>query len=188
MLAGAFPAVAIAQAPAASGQTQTDQAQTGQSQPMQSQPMHTPAAQTKPVPMHAGGLSGKPHHAGASAVPNGRGSPELTERRIDELHARLHITPAQASQWNSFAQLMRGNARDLAQALEQRASGLSTMSAVESMRTYADIEQIRAQDLQKLAGAFQDLYATFSDQQKQEADQLFRNAAQPHMKHGGGKH
>jgi hypothetical protein len=49
------------------------------------------------------------------------------------------------------------------------------MSAVDNMQSFAQIEQQRAQDTQKLVPAFQALYASLNDQQKKTADQLFRN-------------
>ena len=51
------------------------------------------------------------------------------------------------------------------------------MSAVDNMQSYAQIEQQRAQDMQKLVPAFQTLYSSLSDQQKKTADQIFRNYA-----------
>ncbi len=51
------------------------------------------------------------------------------------------------------------------------------MSAVDNLRSYAELEQQRAQDIQKLVPAFQTLYGALSDQQKREADQMFRSYA-----------
>jgi hypothetical protein len=45
------------------------------------------------------------------------------------------------------------------------------------MQSYAQIEQQRAQDVQKLVPAFQTLYSSLSDQQKSTADLIFRNYA-----------
>ncbi|HEY3847083.1 MAG TPA: Spy/CpxP family protein refolding chaperone, partial [Acetobacteraceae bacterium] len=84
---------------------------------------------------------------------------------------------AEQSQWDQFAQTMLANAKDLDQAYQQRAATFDKLNAVENMQSYAQIEQTRAQDLQKLVPAFQTLYASLSDQQKQDADQLFRNQA-----------
>jgi hypothetical protein len=98
----------------------------------------------------------------------------LVDRRIADLHARLHITPQQSQQWDQFAQVMRDNARGLDDMYKARASKISGMSAVDNMQSYADIEQHRAQDVEKLVPAFQTLYASLSDQQKKTADQLFR--------------
>ena len=111
----------------------------------------------------------------ASARQTGDTMESLVDRRIIDLHSRLHITQDQSQQWDQFAQQMRDNARDIDQAYQQRAQKIGSMSAVDNMKSFADIEQQRAQDMQKLVPAFQNLYASLSDQQKQTADQLFRN-------------
>jgi hypothetical protein len=59
------------------------------------------------------------------------------------------------------------------------------MNAVENMQSYAQIEQTRAQDMQKLVPAFQTLYTALSDEQKKQADQLFRNQAARAQQHRG---
>jgi Skp family chaperone for outer membrane proteins len=100
---------------------------------------------------------------------------QITDQRIAQLHARLHITAQEEQQWQQFAQLMRDNARNLDQAYQDRAAGFQNMNAVENMESYAKIEQMRASDVQNLVPAFQTLYNSLSDQQKQEADRLFRN-------------
>ena len=116
-----------------------------------------------------------PNHS--TARQPGESMQSLVDRRITELHTRLHITQQQGPQWDQFAQQMRDNARDIDQAYQQRAARLASMSAVDNMQSFSDIEQQRAQDMQKLIPAFQTLYASLSDQQKQTADQLFRNYA-----------
>lgn len=115
-----------------------------------------------------------PSHATA-ARQQGDTMASLVERRIADLHSKLHITQDQSQQWDQFAQQMRDNARNIDQAYEQRAQKIGSMSAVDNMQSFADIEQQRSQDMQKLVPAFQTLYASLSDQQKQTADQLFRN-------------
>ena len=70
------------------------------------------------------------------------------------------------------------------QIYQQRAEKLTSMTAVDNMQSYAQIEQERAQDMQKLVPAFQTLYGSLSDQQKKTADQMFRNyAANDHAHH-----
>lgn len=98
----------------------------------------------------------------------------MVERRITELHQRLHITSEQSDAWGQFAQVMRDNAREAEQAFHDRATRLAAMSAVENLQSYAEIERSRAADVQKLATAFQQLYGTLSDPQKKTADQVFR--------------
>ena len=115
----------------------------------------------------------------------------MVEKRINDLHRQLHITSAESTQWDQFAQVMRDNAKEIDQAYADRAQKLDSMSAVENMQSYAQIEQLRAQQVQKLVPAFQTLYASLSDQQKQTADALFRNQAaraQAHRQAAASKH
>jgi protein CpxP len=70
-------------------------------------------------------------------------------------------------------------------AYKQRSALLGTMSAPDNMRNFAEIEQARAQGVQKLAAAFQTLYDTMSDDQKKVADTMFRQYG---AHHGGHKH
>jgi periplasmic protein CpxP/Spy len=99
---------------------------------------------------------------------------ERVEQHITQLHAQLHITPAQQPQWDQFAQVMRDNAKGMEQVLEQRAASFATMNAVDNMQSYAHVAQQHAQDTQKLATAFQTLYGSLSDDQKKNADVVFR--------------
>jgi uncharacterized membrane protein YccC len=60
------------------------------------------------------------------------------------------------------------------------------MSAVENMRSYALIARAYADDTERLAAAFERLYASLSDTQKRAADSLFREqaaAAKPPPEH-----
>ena len=108
----------------------------------------------------------------------GKNAEERVERRIKELHSQLQITPAEEPQWNEFAQVMRENARDMDQIFIQRAEQLESMTALQNMQSYEQIAEAHAQHLQKLVGAFQSLYDTMPDQQKQLADQVFHANAQ----------
>lgn len=95
-------------------------------------------------------------------------------QRISSMRQRLAITPAEQAAWNEFADTMRQNANDIEQAFQKRAAAFKTMTAPENMQNYAEIEQERAQDLQKLAAAFSTLYNQLSEQQKHTADAMFR--------------
>jgi len=122
------------------------------------------------------------HHTTAASSHKSTAQPEsMTQRvnqRIADLHARLRITAQQEAQWQPFAQMMRDNASEIDASYRQRADKMQTMSAVDNMQSYAQIEQTRAQDVQKLVPAFQTLYTSLSDAQKKEADQLFRTYAE----------
>jgi len=151
-----------------------------------------PAATTAPTmpqataPSATSGPSGTIHKAmpaqssrtAATGRQPGETMSSLVERRIADLHSKLHITSDQSAKWDQFAQVMRDNAKQMDQAYQQRAEKFSSMSAVDNMQSFAQIEQQRAQDMQKLLPAFQTLYASLSDQQKKTADDLFRNYAQ----------
>jgi protein CpxP len=98
---------------------------------------------------------------------------DRVEQHITELHAQLHITPAQQPQWDAFAQVMRDNAKNMSQALQQRGANFATMNAVQDMQSYAQLAQQHAQDTQQLATAFETLYGSLSDDQKKNADMVF---------------
>jgi hypothetical protein len=99
----------------------------------------------------------------------------MVDRRITELHTKLQITPAQGQKWDEFAQVMRDNAKAMDQLYADRAQKLSSMTAVDNMQSFQTIEQARMQGMQKLVPAFQTVYDSLSDQQKQAADALFRS-------------
>ena len=112
---------------------------------------------------------------------------QRVEQRIAQMHRRLRITPEQEPAWNAFAQTMRDNATKSAQAYRQHASAVGTMSAVDNLRMFAQIEQERAQGLQALLSSFEALYGSLSDDQKKTADAIFRRqeerAEQHHQQH-----
>ena len=129
-----------------------------------------PQGATPPPPAAASPLAGHP-------VP-GKNAEERVERRIKELHAQLRITPTEQPQWDQFAEVMRQNARDMDQAFIQRAQQFETMNAVQNMQSYEQLAEEHAQHVQKLVPAFQALYDAMPDQQKQLADQVFRENAE----------
>ena len=116
--------------------------------------------------------------------PAGQPTPERVEQRIAGLHARLHITPDQQALWDPFAQVMRDNAQHMRQAADDRANKLKTMNASENMASYAQLAMQHAQDVQKLATAFQPLYAALSPDQQKTADVMFRDVGMPHKRSG----
>jgi uncharacterized protein YpuA (DUF1002 family) len=139
------------------------------------QSTQSPAAQvpTPPAPAATSPMAGH-------AVP-GNTAEERVERYIKDLHARLQITPAEETQWNQFAEVMRQNARDMDQVFRQRAEQFSSMNAVQNMQSYAQLAEDHAQRVQKLVPAFENLYNAMPEQQKQIADQVFRANAERHI-------
>ena len=101
-------------------------------------------------------------------------SDRSVEQRIMRLHGQLKITPAEHEQWDSFASVMRANAEGFRQAADNRGSKLASMTAPQIMQSYAELAQTHAEQMQKLQTSFQTLYDSFSAEQKQVADQVFR--------------
>jgi uncharacterized membrane protein YdfJ with MMPL/SSD domain len=140
-----------------------------------------PAGAFAQTPSAAPSATAKPT-APASKAPS---AADRVEQRIVQLHTQLHITPAQQAQWDQFAQVMRDNAKGMDQILDQRGASLASMTAPENMQSYAQIAQQHSQDMQKLSGAFQTLYSSLSDEQKKNADEVFRMRG---AQHAASKH
>ncbi len=122
--------------------------------------------------------------APAAAAHGGkRDREDVVEKRISDLHAQLKITDQQAAQWDAFAQTMRDNAQKTDQAFQERAQKMSSLNADDSMKSYAALAQLHADNMQKLVTAFTALYGVLSEQQKATADTLFRNEG-GHHHHG----
>jgi hypothetical protein len=105
------------------------------------------------------------------------------DQRIKTLQSQLGITEAQMPLWSAFTQAMRDNAAATDALFAQRADAVATMSATDNMHSYAQIARAYADNTERLATAFDSLYASLSETQKQAADTLFRQqataAAQP---------
>ena len=95
------------------------------------------------------------------------------EKHIATLHGELHITPMQEPLWQPFTAAMRDSVAQLDHVYAQRESRRGAVSAVDDLRSYALVQQIRAQTVQALIGPFQRLYNSFSPSQKRQADETF---------------
>jgi periplasmic protein CpxP/Spy len=105
------------------------------------------------------------------------------EQQISDLHDELAITDAESTQWSAYAQVMRDNAQKTGEALKDRHQKMESMNADDSMKSYAQLSQLNADNMQKLSSAFSALYAVLSPEQKQTADELFKNRP---PRQGGG--
>jgi LTXXQ motif family protein len=99
------------------------------------------------------------------------------DERIAKLQAQLGITQAQMPLWSAFAEAMRDNAAATDALFTRRAGAVATMNAAENMHSYAQIARAYADNTERLAAAFDSVYASLSDTQKQAADTLFRQQA-----------
>ncbi len=104
-----------------------------------------------------------------------RQSDAALDRRIADLRARLRITTSEEPAWQAFTAVMRQNAQEMDGKLAARKSGFGTMSAVDDLRSYADIQAAQAAGIERLVGPFQTLYAELTPAQRTMADQLFRS-------------
>ena len=94
---------------------------------------------------------------------------------ISSLHTRLQITAAQESLWQPVAQVMRDNAGTMDSLRQSRTANANSMSAVDDLRSYAEVVDAHADGIKKLTPAFEALYNSMSDTQKHNADLIFRS-------------
>jgi hypothetical protein len=99
------------------------------------------------------------------------------DERIAQLKTQLGITAAQEPLWSAFAEAMRDNAAATDALFTERAATVANMSAVENMHSYAKVTRAYADNTERLASAFDSLYASLSETQKRAADTLFREPA-----------
>jgi Spy/CpxP family protein refolding chaperone len=97
------------------------------------------------------------------------------ESHLQDMHAKLHITAEQEDQWKPVAQAMRDNEAAIAPLIEQRKASASTMSAIDDLKSYAQITSAHADGIKNFTAVFEPLYAAMSDSQKKDADTLFRS-------------
>jgi hypothetical protein len=121
---------------------------------------------------------GSPPPAGQPATPAPSAATQAAvDQRIRTLQSQLGITEAQMPLWTAFAQAMRDNAASTDALFTQRAHAVTSMSAVDNMHSYAQIARAYADNTERLATAFDSLYASLTDTQRQAADTLFREQA-----------
>jgi protein CpxP len=152
-----------------------------------------PAAATAPIPPPAAvapsagpppASEAAPAMAQPAPPPHSPQTEAAVDRRIDALRSQLAITSAQTPLWTAFAQAMQENAQSTDALFAQRAGAVASMSAVDNMHDYARIARAYADNTERLAAAFDSLYASLSETQKRAADTIFRQhaaaAAKPH--------
>jgi periplasmic protein CpxP/Spy len=120
----------------------------------------------------------------SSSTPHVMKHEARVEDRITHLHKQLKITPAQESQWQPFADVMRENAQTMSELNEQRGKDVESESALDNMRGYAQLTQAHADGVKKLVAAFEPLYNSLSPEQKQLADATFRGKMGGQHHHG----
>jgi periplasmic protein CpxP/Spy len=110
---------------------------------------------------------------------------DRTEVRIKDLQAKLKITPAQEELWKKVTEVMRDNAKTMDAQTQARVEKAKAMTAVEDLKSYSEIAQAHADGLKNFIPAFEALYTGMSDDQKKDADTLFRYGG--HHRKGKGR-
>ncbi|MGO9443927.1 MAG: Spy/CpxP family protein refolding chaperone [Thiobacillaceae bacterium] len=111
---------------------------------------------------------------------------DRAEMRIKDMHAQLRITPPEEAQWGKIADLMRDNAKTMDTLTQARMAHAKDMTAVDDLKSYGEIAQAHADGIKELTPLFADLYASMSDEQKKEADNLFRHGKHKRVGHKHG--
>ena len=96
------------------------------------------------------------------------------EARIKELHNKLRITAAQQTQWDSLVRVMRDNAKAMTDLQKQRSQDAKAMTAVDAVKSYEAVIAAHEAGMAKFVPAFQALYDSMSNAQKETADSMFR--------------
>ncbi|WP_368418001.1 Spy/CpxP family protein refolding chaperone [Rhodovarius sp.] len=138
------------------------------------QPAATPAPRGEEGGHHRGRMA-RPDRAETTAEQRAA----RVERHLSELRGRLRITAAQQPQWDGFATATRDNATEMHARFQARAARLPSMGAAENMVDFAEISQLHAQQLARLATSFTTLYAVLAADQQRDADALFRRSHGP---------
>ena len=99
---------------------------------------------------------------------------ESVDNRIKELHDKLKITQSQEDLWNKVAQEMRDSAKSVHALAGTRTQKASTMTAIDDLKSYAEIAKNHAEGMVRFVDVFSPLYSNMSDDQKKNADEVFR--------------
>jgi hypothetical protein len=133
-------------------------------------------AQAAPAP--ATSNAAQPTAPSPSAAAPG-GAVERVDARIAELRSKLGITQAQEARFNGLAAVMRRNASSMEVLLKERPGGTSP-SAVASLKWYERLTERHGAALRRFVPAFERLYASLTNSQRETADAMFaRFAEQP---------
>jgi len=121
--------------------------------------------------MGSGMGSGMGHGRGMGT--QGYGNPSaMAEARLAYLKSELKITSGQENAWKAFADNAKQQAEAM-QALRTTMQGSTAATAPERMELRNQVMKKRQEQVEKSTGAFKDLYAALTPEQKTIADQRF---------------
>lgn len=99
---------------------------------------------------------------------------ERTDAQTAKLKDALKITPEQQGKWDVLVQVMKDNAKDMDEQRKARTKKRSEMNAVEDMNNFIQVSEIHVAGMKKMVPVFEDLYKSMSDEQKKNADSIFK--------------
>ncbi len=111
---------------------------------------------------------------------------EAVAQRIDALHRRLRIVPAEQVLWDQFADTMLRDALDSEDRFRSRQSR-SALGAAEGLAARAEAAQARADMLGHLSASFRALYEAMPPEQRLLADQVFHQAQRQEGRRGSSR-
>ena len=153
-------------------------------------------AQAAPAPAPSAQRGG-PHRGPGADGMHMRMPSERIEARLAYIRTALKITDAQQAQWDTFANVMRKHASDMDQRMKQRMAQHQPgaqrperpqLSAVERLERQQQRLAQRSARLNEVITAAKPLYASFSPEQKQIADQMLAQGEHRRGPRGGGHH
>ena len=104
---------------------------------------------------------------------------------IDQLHETLKITVDQEPLWHGVTQVMRENGETISKLAQERAEQAPTATALDNLKSYAEISEAHAAGTKRMIPVFQALYDSMSPEQKKAADTEFRGHLQEQAHHAG---
>jgi hypothetical protein len=107
---------------------------------------------------------------------------DRVEERITDLHTRLGITEAEEESWSKVAAVMRENANAMAGLIQARSGKADSMTAVDDLKSYGQIAEAHADGIQRFTPVFGALYDKMSDEQRTNADLIFRDHSHKALK------
>jgi hypothetical protein len=131
----------------------------------------------------------QPHEKRAFALPS-----ERVEARLAYLKTALKITDAQRTQWDNFANVQRTHAKSMDQRFQARRAQMDKggqakrFNAIERMELRQQRMTSSSQRLTELIAVAKPLYASFSPEQRQIADEVLARGRGGKGGHGGRGH
>jgi protein CpxP len=96
--------------------------------------------------------------------------------RLQQVHDRLAITPAQQPQWDAVVAALRENAQSMRANPATAAIRGGHLTAVQDLHAASDLAHARADALQRMISPVEALYATLSPEQQRTADETLAKA------------